>query len=196
MRHPRFKKGGKSNQSWGTPPLLVQLIAKMAGIGTGQFDIDVCALAATAKARRFFSPDENGLLQPWDAKSAWCNPPFAVSQIRLWAAKANLEVAMRPALCVAFMATPKSDQDWWHELMASGHVEAQIDAAGRIAFMDEFGQPGKQQSMPTTIFLLRQDAGYAPRRGYVKMDERTGNWTGQWYGDERVFRSEKFRRLV
>jgi len=196
MRHPKHRKGsGKSNQNWATPPLLVQLIARMVGLPMGQFDLDVCATPATAKAKRYFTPEQNGLQQAWESAFAWCNPPFAVSQIRLWAAKASVEVQCRPML-VAFMATPKSDQDWWHDLFEAGLVWAQIDGRGRIAFMDEFGQPGMQQSMPTTILLLKADAGYSPKRGYVVLDERTGNWTGQWYGDAKVYRSEKFRRLV
>jgi hypothetical protein len=29
------------------------------------FDLDVCATAANAKCRRYFSPEQDGLKQPW-----------------------------------------------------------------------------------------------------------------------------------
>jgi hypothetical protein len=45
---------------WETPnELFAELNAEFG------FEIDVCATAATAKCAHFFSPDQDGLRQPW-----------------------------------------------------------------------------------------------------------------------------------
>lgn len=39
------------------------------------FDLDVCALPENAKCERYYTPEEDGLIQPWDGV-CWCNPPY------------------------------------------------------------------------------------------------------------------------
>lgn len=39
------------------------------------FDLDVCALAATAKIKNFISPEQDTFKTPW-AKKNWMNPPY------------------------------------------------------------------------------------------------------------------------
>ena len=39
------------------------------------FTLDACALPENAKCKKFFSPKENGLEQPWHGV-VWCNPPY------------------------------------------------------------------------------------------------------------------------
>ena len=50
------------------------------------FDLDVCALPENAKCRRFYTPDDDGLLMPWDGV-CWMNPPYG-REIRHWVRKA------------------------------------------------------------------------------------------------------------
>ena len=39
------------------------------------FTLDVCALPENAKCSRYYTPEDNGLLMPWDGV-CWCNPPY------------------------------------------------------------------------------------------------------------------------
>ena len=41
------------------------------------FSLDVCALPQTAKCHRYYSPENDGLTQPWAPDVCWCNPPFS-----------------------------------------------------------------------------------------------------------------------
>ena len=50
------------------------------------FTIDVAALPHNAKCERFYTPEEDGLAQPWADERVWCNPPY--SDIEPWVAKA------------------------------------------------------------------------------------------------------------
>lgn len=45
---------------WGTPPAFYRLL-----YSEFRFTLDVCAIPANAKCERFFSPEEDGLAQPW-----------------------------------------------------------------------------------------------------------------------------------
>ena len=52
------------------------------------FDIDVCALPENAKCKRFYTPDDDGLLQPWKG-TCWLNPPYGrKGKICRWIEKA------------------------------------------------------------------------------------------------------------
>lgn len=39
------------------------------------FTLDVCAVPENAKCEKFYTPDDDGLSQPWDGV-VWCNPPI------------------------------------------------------------------------------------------------------------------------
>ena len=40
------------------------------------FTLDVCATSTTAKCARFFSPEENGLVQDWSDNVCWMHSPY------------------------------------------------------------------------------------------------------------------------
>lgn len=50
-----------------------------------RFTLDVAASPHNAKCRDYFTPDDDGLKQPWDG-SVWCNPPY--SDCGAWVRKA------------------------------------------------------------------------------------------------------------
>lgn len=46
------------------------------------FDLDVCALPENAKCATYYTPEQDGLKQPWTG-TVWCNPPYG-RQIGKW----------------------------------------------------------------------------------------------------------------
>ena len=50
------------------------------------FDLDVCALPKNAKCVRYYTPEEDGLAQPWEG-TCWLNPPYG-REIGRWVKKA------------------------------------------------------------------------------------------------------------
>jgi phage N-6-adenine-methyltransferase len=88
------------------------------------FTIDVAALARNTKCERFYSPDDNGLDQPWAGERVWCNPPF--SSIEPWVVKAWAEVDA--PLIVMLVPANRTEQPWWQEL-----VEPHRDGGGRLS---------------------------------------------------------------
>ena len=53
------------------------------------FTLDVCALPENAKCKAYYTPQDNGLVQPWiyTKGAVWCNPPYG-REIGKWVEKA------------------------------------------------------------------------------------------------------------
>ena len=50
------------------------------------FDVDVCALPTNAKVDKYYTPEQDGLIQKWEG-SCWMNPPYG-REIGKWVQKA------------------------------------------------------------------------------------------------------------
>jgi phage N-6-adenine-methyltransferase len=92
------------------------------------FTIDVAASARNAKLPRYYSIEDDGLVQPWAGERVWCNPPY--SSIEPWVVKAWQE----PDAEVVVMLLPanRTEQGWWQR-----HVEPHRDKGGgvRVEFL-------------------------------------------------------------
>ena len=114
----------------------------------GGFDLDVAAAEHNAKCERHYSVEDDGLAQPWDARSVWCNPPY--SNLGDWVQKAWDE--WRRGRCgriVMLLPANRCEQAWWQEFVEphrdrpnSGlHVEF---LRGRLRFV----KPGDEDIKP------------------------------------------------
>jgi phage N-6-adenine-methyltransferase len=141
---------------WATPPDLYSRIESRYGPLT----LDVCATAENTKCERYFSPDVDGLSQPWAPYRCWMNPPYGRA-IGRWAAKAQDESRMG-ALVVCLLPA-RTDTRWWHEhVMRSSQI---VLIRGRVRFVGAassapfpsavvvFAPPG------TAVGCSRDDAG-------------------------------------
>jgi phage N-6-adenine-methyltransferase len=73
------------------------------------FTLDACAIAANATCDRYFSPEDDGLIQDWGQEVIWCNPPY--SQVARWIAKAyDASKAGATVVCLVYAAV---DTRWW-----------------------------------------------------------------------------------
>lgn len=51
------------------------------------FTLDPCASSKTAKCHKYFTEEENGLLQDWTGEVVFCNPPYSDRQQTEWVRK-------------------------------------------------------------------------------------------------------------
>ena len=65
------------------------------------FDLDVCALPENAKCEKYYTPEDDGLLQPWNGV-CWCNPPYGRT-IGKWVQKAYETFAGGVRLLCSFL---------------------------------------------------------------------------------------------
>lgn len=75
------------------------------------FDLDVCANSLNKKCDKYYTLEENGLIQEWKG-NIWCNPPYGRNIVK-WVKKAyesslngNLVVMLLPA---------RTDTKWFHD---------------------------------------------------------------------------------
>lgn len=75
------------------------------------FDLDVCALPENAKCKRYYTPELDGLSQPWDG-TCWCNPPYGRG-IGAWVYKARS--ASDAGHTVVMLLPARTDTRWFHD---------------------------------------------------------------------------------
>ena len=110
------------------------------------FDVDVCASASNAKCRRYFSVEENGLVQDWSKfKTCYMNPPYG-RQIIDWIQKAY-ESSLQGSTVVCLLPA-RTDTKWFHEYCLKGEIRF---LRGRLKFND-----GKNSApFPSMIVIFR-----------------------------------------
>src|SRR5690606_4173877 len=83
--------------------------------GVDRFDLDAAANDDNAVAPRWYTREDDGLLQPWFGR-VWCNPPY--SDIRPWVDKAFHEHVHSSVLTVAMLLPAnRTEQSWWQDLI-------------------------------------------------------------------------------
>lgn len=128
--------GGSNTNLWGHNPHAHDKWETPAGFfkylnQSYRFDLDVCALPENAKCDRFFTPEDDGLTQPWEG-SCWMNPPYG-RDIKRWVRKA-FETAHSGKGLVVGLLPASTDARWWHEYIEGAAVVQFI--SGRLSFGD------------------------------------------------------------
>jgi phage N-6-adenine-methyltransferase len=128
-----------NRHDWETPQDLFATLDAEFG-----FDIDVCATTETAKCRRFFSPQQDGLRQAWRGV-CWMNPPYG-SALPKWIAKAY-EESLHGATVVCLVPA-RTDTKWWHDFAMRGEIRL---IQGRL----RFGRGQYTAPFPSAIIVFR-----------------------------------------
>lgn len=121
-----------------------------------KFDLDVCALPSSAKCKRYFSPEDDGLAQKWKG-TCWMNPPYG-DVIKDWVAKA-LESAGEGATIVCLVPA-RVDTGWWFDNCRWGEIRF---IRGRL----KFGESTMSAPFPSAVVVF--GPGFSPK---VKWWER------------------------
>ncbi|MCC8155431.1 MAG: phage N-6-adenine-methyltransferase [Tannerellaceae bacterium] len=128
-------KGGKSaTNEWYTPSEIIKSL--------GEFDLDpaTCekAIEINSSAKKYFTKQENGLLQPWTGR-VWLNPPYPNPDIRDFMKKMaehNNRIALVFNRC---------DSVWFHQYVFNS-ADSILFLSKRIRFINEDrkvgGSPG------------------------------------------------------
>lgn len=127
---------------WATPPDLFAAVA-----AEFIFDVDVCALSSSAKCRRYFTPEQDGLAQDWTG-TCWMNPPYG-QHIGHWVAKAHQ--AAEDGATVVCLVPARTDTAWWWDHCR--HAEIRF-LRGRLRFGDaDTGAP-----FPSALVIFGRSA--------------------------------------
>lgn len=113
-----------------------------------KFKLDVCANSTNAKCHRYYTIEQNSLIQEWSDLN-WCNPPY--SNIGDFVRK-----AIKDKKETWFLIPSRTDRDWFHEAINSGaHV---IFLEGLLAFISinaiSFDELNGKKKSPFACLIL------------------------------------------
>jgi phage N-6-adenine-methyltransferase len=79
-----------------------------------RFSIDVAAAPHNAKCERFYTREQNGLMQSWAGERVYCNPPY--SDLEPWVRKAQSEWR-QAEIIVLLVPANRTEQAWWQDFI-------------------------------------------------------------------------------
>ena len=126
--------------TWETPVDLFNRLDRVFN-----FELDVCAVDATAKCDRYFTPKIDGLSQKWEG-NCWMNPPYGREQIK-WITKANEE-----GCNVVCLIPARPDTKVWHEVIFK-YAKAICFIKGRL----KFGNAKDSAPFPSAIVVFGEE---------------------------------------
>lgn len=94
------------------------------------FDLDVCALPENAKCATYYTPEQDGLNQPW-VGTVWCNPPYG-RQIGKWVER-GAQAAQNGATVVMLLPA-RTDTRWFHDYIYNNPLAEIKFVRGRLKF--------------------------------------------------------------
>lgn len=78
------------------------------------FTLDPCAETHTAKCKKYFTIEEDGLSKDWKGETVFCNPPYSNENIDMWMEKCYNE-SLKPNTTVVALVAVSASANWWHE---------------------------------------------------------------------------------
>ena len=129
-----------NDMTWTTP---LELFNKLNN--EFHFTLDVCATHYSFKCKKYFTPEEDGLIQDWSNDICWMFPPYG-KDITLWMKKAY-EESLRGAIVVALIPS-RTDTKYWHDYCMN---------AAEIRFIQgrlKFGDSKNSAPFPSAIVVF------------------------------------------
>ena len=96
-----------------------------------QFTLDPCANERNAKCDKYYTKDDNGLIQDWSNERVFMNPPYG-REIAKWIKKAY-EESLKGTLVVCLIPA-RTDTSYWHNYIF-GKAEIKF-LKGRVKFQN------------------------------------------------------------
>jgi phage N-6-adenine-methyltransferase len=151
------------NIAWETPPeLFRQLNAYF------HFELDAAASPENAKCARFWTENDNALIQPW-AKSTFLNPPYG-DQIPAWMRKAKREAQLGNS--IVCLIPCRTDTEWFFDSIWYD-ADIIIFIHGRLQFGDEGVKAGSAK-FPSAIVVYNLPLDASARVQFVNKFFRLG----------------------
>jgi phage N-6-adenine-methyltransferase len=128
-------------QTWETPQAFFDMLD-----AEFHFSLDVCATVWTAKCRRYFTKEDDGLSMEWSGV-CWMNPPYG-RDIGAWLAKAYQSTISNDATVVCLIPA-RTDTAWWHDYVMKANEIRLI--RGRL----KFGGAKNSAPFPSAVVVFR-----------------------------------------
>lgn len=111
------------------------------------FTLDPCASPATAKCAKYYTAEDNGMVQDWGGETVFCKPPYG-RNIGQWCRKCRDE-ARKPNTTVVMLIHARTDTRWFHDFVY-GFAELRF-VRGRL----KFGGSKTSAPFPSMIAIFK-----------------------------------------
>lgn len=122
------------------------------------FTLDACASDTNHKCDKYYTENDNGLLQSWENEVVFCNPPYGRTDTGRWVEKCDRE--SRHAT-VVMLIPARTDTKWFHDYIWGKHEVRFVK--GRLKFELD-GEPmrddkGRIQSapFPSMVVIMKNE---------------------------------------
>lgn len=133
-----------NTDEWATPKKFFEELNKEFS-----FTLDPCATKLNYKCNKYYTKEENGLIQDWSKEKVFMNPPYG-REIGKWVEKAYNE--SKNGSLVVCLLPARTDTKWFHNFIYKKHEIRFIK--GRLKFND-----GKQSApFPSMIVIMRGES--------------------------------------
>ena len=113
------------------------------------FTLDPCATKETAKCKKFYTKEDDGLKQDWKGNVVFCNPPYG-REIKHWVKKCSYE-SKKPNTTVVMLIPARTDTIYFHEYIYNKVWIRFIK--GRLKFIMN-GKEGSSAPFPSMIVIF------------------------------------------
>ena len=112
------------------------------------FTLDPCATIENAKCDKFFTKEENGLLQSWKGERVFCNPPYG-KEISVWVEKCYKEIQSGAELIVLLIPA-RTDTKYFHRYIYNKFEIRFIQ--GRL----HFNESKQSAPFPSMVVIMKR----------------------------------------
>lgn len=129
------------SDEWSTPYSVFEQLDKEF-----HFTLDPCATDQNHKCIKYYTKEENGLLQNWGGHTVFCNPPY--SNISQWVEKSFRE-SRKDNTTVVLLIPSRTDTRYFHDFIYK-RTEIRF-VRGRI----KFGEALSGAPFPSMVVIFR-----------------------------------------
>ena len=111
------------------------------------FTLDPCATSESAKCKKYFTKEDDGLNQDWTGHTVFMNPPYG-REIKDWLKKAG-EASRKGNTVVVCLIPARTDTKYWHTYCMRAHKITFIK--GRL----KFGEQTNSAPFPSAVVVFK-----------------------------------------
>lgn len=112
------------------------------------FTLDACADEFNHKCTKYYTKEQDGLLQDWQGETVFCNHPYGNKETGIWTKKCY-EESLKPGTTVVMLTPARTDRISFHKYIY-GKAEIRF-IKGRLKFGD-----GKNPApFPSMVVIFR-----------------------------------------
>lgn len=129
------------SDEWETPQNFFNKLNK-----TYKFTLDPCSTIESAKCKKYYTLEDNGLTKSWKNETVFVNPPYG--NIKEWVKKAHDESSNNGAL-VVMLIPARTDTRYWHD-----YIMKEADSIYFVKGRLKFGNSPNSAPFPSAVVIF------------------------------------------